>query len=127
MEENPQLSMLVEHFFQGYSQTGKVFVVNHLRSDKGKTMNGRRAIVVGADTIDQVSCFERRIHVRLLDPNNLKPTGKKFQIKPKNLVPKDQYCAIPSKPTISEEDTLRLLNEGMKQARAQRHHIEVTG
>ena len=67
-------------------------------------MNGRRAVVVGADTIDQVSCFERRIHVRLLDPNTLKPIGKKFQIKPKNLVPEDQYCAIPSKPTISEEE-----------------------
>lgn len=104
-------------FLEGYSRSGKVFVLNHLRSEKGKSINGRRCVVVGSDTVVKKDPLGMRIHVRLLNPDTQKPEGREvLKIKPKNLIEPEVYCSVPSKASMPPQEVLRRLNLALQHA-----------
>lgn len=88
-------------------------IVKHLRSEKGKLLNGRRAVVVGVDPHSKGR--DRRIQVRLLDPNETnKPVGKVLQLKPRNLISPENNCSAESHPTLSKKLAASFLNTAWK-------------
>jgi hypothetical protein len=104
-------------FLEGCDRSGTVFVLNHLRSELGKTINGRRCVVVGSDTVDEMDLLGMCTHVRLLNSDTQqKPEGKVLQIKPKNLIQPKVYCSVPSKARMPPQEVLRLLNLALQYA-----------
>ena len=103
-------------FLQGYTRSGTVFILNHLRSEEGKTINGRRCVVVGSDTVDNMDPLGMRIRVRLLNPDTQKPEGKVLRIKPKNLIEPEDYCSVPSRAMMPPQEVLRRLNLALQHA-----------
>lgn len=108
-------SFIIEGFYQNFGPPGETMVLNHLRSEKGKKMNGRRVLILGADPPKD----NRRIHVRLLDPNTKQPTGKTLQIKPKNLVDESNYCSLPPQPTLKEDEAIKFLKKAQRNSLSQ--------
>jgi hypothetical protein len=116
------LTAMYDMFFRSYSQKGEVFILNHLQSEKGKAMNGRRCRVVGCDSPNQSDPLGRRIHVRLLNPDTLQLEGKVLQIKPRSLIQPNNYCSVPSRASMPPQETLRRLKLAMKHAKQQGYH-----
>ena len=115
------IQAMTEGFFQQNGRPGQIRILNHLTSDKGKAMNGRRCVVVGVDPPSTL-IIHRRIHVRLLDPNDMsKPVGKVLQIKVRNLVDPKQYSSITPEPTLSKEVTDQFLTRAYTNGKTQGH------
>ena len=108
------LQAFIEGAFKEMGTPGTVVVVNHLRSERGKEMNGRRAVVVGVDPPKE----NRRIRVRLLNKNTQEPEGNVLQLKLKNLVRVERYTSEIPSARLSNEETIRFLKKAMKNARA---------
>ena len=91
--------------FKTIGKAGKQVTIDGLKSEKGKTLNGRRAVVVRLDdpasTVaapsssgQQPQVEERRVQVRLLDDKKrFKPTKKILQIKVSNLIGPPDYLS----------------------------------
>ena len=41
------LSGMVEGYLQNFAPPGSILIVNHLQSEKGRAMNGKRVVVLG--------------------------------------------------------------------------------
>ena len=110
--ETMDVEKLVDHFFESFGPPGSIMIVNHLQSERGRAMNGRRVVVVGADPPKE----NRRIQVKLLDPNTQKPTGGILQIKTKNLVDPENYCTVPSRSTLKKDEAIQFLQRGLQKS-----------
>jgi hypothetical protein len=100
MPHRIKMDPIMEQFFQQFGIPGQLMIVKHLRSEKGKVLNGRHAVVVGVDPHSKGS--NHRIQVRLLDPHETnKPVGKVLQLKPRNLVVSEDNCSAVPHPTLS--------------------------
>ena len=86
-----------------------MFVVDHLRSEKGSAMNGKRVIVVGVDDRQE----NRRVRVKLLDSQQ-KPTGGILRLKPQNLISPQNYCSQPSEAKITKAEAIGFLKQGLE-------------
>jgi hypothetical protein len=102
---------ILDGYYQSYATPGKVHVVNHLRSEKGRAMNGKRAVTVGLDPPGE----NRRVQVRLLDDQQ-KPTGGTIRLKPKNLISPSNYCSKPSENQITKVEAIGFLKKAMENA-----------
>ena len=101
---------------------GRVFVLAHLQSDRGKELNGRRCIVVGRDEIKGNKVLGLRIHVRLLNLDSMEPEGERIRVIKRNLIPRESYYPIPSTTVIPKKELLQRLNRAMAHAKEQGHH-----
>lgn len=105
-------------FMNGF-QDGKVLVLNHLTSERGRQMNGRRCIVVGRDSVPPISAdtfLDLRIRVKLLNPDTLQAEGNMLRISPRNMVSLPSYSATPSRSVLPPGEVLRRLNRAMDHA-----------
>mmetsp|Transcript_40049 Transcript_40049/g.78251 ORF Transcript_40049/g.78251 Transcript_40049/m.78251 type:complete len:339 (-) Transcript_40049:104-1120(-) len=109
---------------------GEIYVLNHLTSERGSRMNGRRCMVVGrdrvapADTNSNAAHINRRIQVRLLNPDTLKPEeGSALRICPKKLVDPSHYSDTASRSIIPKDKLLGWLGRTMDHAVAEGYHV----
>ena len=114
------LYLLYEMQFSQY-RIGREFVVTHLESEKGLKMNGRRCVVVGCDDANLRQPLERRIRVKLLNPDTRKPEGGILRIKHRNLVAPEMFSSVPSRSSIPPEETLRRLKIALQDAKSKGH------
>mmetsp|Transcript_21452 Transcript_21452/g.44105 ORF Transcript_21452/g.44105 Transcript_21452/m.44105 type:complete len:329 (+) Transcript_21452:187-1173(+) len=121
---NEGLKYGIMMYISGFSD-GKVYVLNHLTSEKGRQMNGRRCTVVGRDsaspanTDDYEAYCNLRIRVKLLNPDTLKPEGGILRILPRNLVDARFYSVTASRAVLPSYEVLSRLNRAMEHAIAE--------
>ena len=115
------MNLVLESFFNDAGRPGQIRVLTHLNSEKGKAMNGRRCVVVGVDP-PSIAFHNRRLHVKLLDPNDsTKAVGKALKIKTKNVILPEHYCSAKKEPTLSKEVVIKFLKDAVRHGIAEGH------
>lgn len=121
----------------GYLQTtccdcrcGCRSLINHLTSESGKKHNLKECLVVGRDPIEPQDFLNKRLHVRIIDPETDQPSGAPVRIRRQNLVPLMPnnnpnpgvlYGSMPRPPwksqtRMSDAQTLKLLRKAYEEA-----------
>lgn len=94
---------LIEQNLDGYAGSGDVYVIRHLTSETGRTLNGKKCRIMGHNG--------KRLEVQLLDDPNASREG--YRLLPRNLLPVRQAFVPPPGPPLDDGVLVRELRAAM--------------